>query len=49
MAQAASDQKRQTERQSDRRAAERRVDQHDFAGDERRTAPRRSGSDRRER
>ena len=36
-----------TERPSDRRAAERRVKQGVFAGGDKRTAPRRTGRDRR--
>jgi hypothetical protein len=51
MAQAGSDQprpERKTERDSDRRATDRRAGQQDFAGDDRRAADRRSGKDRRD-
>ena len=47
MANAASDQPRQSGRQADRRGTDRRIEQTDFAGDDRREAQRRSGRDRR--
>jgi len=48
MAHAGSDQPRQSERDSDRRGIERRIEQRLFAGADRRNAERRSGKDRRE-
>jgi hypothetical protein len=47
MARAGSDQPRQSERQADRRGTDRRIEQTLFAGEDRREAQRRSGSDRR--
>jgi hypothetical protein len=47
MAHAGSDQPRPFERQSDRRGADRRIEQQGFTGEDRREAQRRSGIDRR--